>query len=178
MPDTKRRALLATVLGLAAVAAAIPMVISGTASAQTNSRLCGRYFTSRTTGEVVTKILEVRRSDKAVCRGDKFGGINPSDFPGRDSLKDQKLGNEDSWTTNTFEFVVCEAWKTRAVEFGGLGNREIEFLGDNFPTPHDQSDICQNMNRSDTTFDIEAYWLYEDADAGNANGDKVQFRRG
>ncbi len=178
MRNTKRKALLATVLGLAAVAAAIPIVVSGTASAQTNSRLCGRYFKSPTTGEVVTRILEVRKSDKAVCAESNFGGINPSDFPGRDSLKDQNLGTGDFWTTDTFEFVVCEDWKTRAVEFGGLENREIEFLGDNFPTPHDQYDICHNMNRSDTAFDIEAYWLYEDADTGNANGDKVQFRRG
>ena len=178
MRNTKRKALLATVLGLAAVTAAIPMVVSGTASAQTNSRLCGQYFKSKTTGEVVTKLLEVRKSDKAVCSGDRFDAINPSSFPGRKSLRDQNLGTEDFWTTDSFKFVVCEDLKTRPVEFGGLGNLEIDFNGDNFPTPHDQFDICQNMNRSDTTFDIEAYWLYEDADAGNANGDKVQFRRG
>ena len=77
---------------------------------------------------------------------------------------------------DNFHSVVCEDWKQRPVKEGGLGGHEIEFIGDDLPLPHDQVDICNNMNRSDFPFDGQDYWLYEDADA--KTGDKVQLWRG
>ncbi len=181
MTRTKRKALLATVLGLAAVVAATPLVISGTASAQTNARLCGRYWVSedrgdeKGTGEVVTRLYEVTKGDPAPCSTGNIGDEFPKGFPG--TLREQGKTVRE-WSTDDFKMVVCEDWKTRDLRIGGLGNKDLNFIGDNFPAEHNQTDICQNMNRNETIFDNGAYWLYEDNMAPPAGtADTIDFWR-
>ncbi len=168
MTRTKRKALIGAIVGAFAVAAAIPMVVSGTASAQTNSRLCGRTFKSPRTNEVTVRLIEVRKSDSLVCNEAKLllraGGnqITAKQSPFLRTFKDTAF---DDWPSAGFKQVVCEDWKTRPTDTGGLGDKDINFIGDNFPLPHDQYDICNNMNRSDTIFEMNEYWLYSHPDS-------------
>ena len=183
MTRTKRKALLAAVLGLAAVATAVPMVITGTASAQTNARLCGRFWESvdrsggeeKGTGEVVTRLYEVTKGDRLSCKSGNISDEFPKGFPG--TLKEQGKTVRE-WHTDDFAMVVCEDWKTRDLKIGGLGNKALNFIGDNFPEEKNQTDICQNMNRNETVFDNGAYWLYENNVAPPAGtADTIDFWR-
>ena len=185
MTNTKRKALLAAIAAVCGVAVAVPMVVSGTASAQTNSRLCGRFWTSTdATGkrEMAANLYEVRKNDDPVCDRAKSElpigkgePRSPNDGPFKGRLKNKDV---QTWQAGGFAFVVCEDWKPRNLEFGGLENLELNFIGNNFPSPHDQFDICNNMNRSDTTFDMQSYWLYHDGEPGKAGKPaKVDFQR-
>jgi hypothetical protein len=164
MTGKKRKALLGAVLGALALTAAVPMVVSGTASAQTNSRLCGRAFKSPRTGEITARVIEVRKDDSIACNEAKLlnraGGdqLTPKQSPFLRQFVD--LESADDWPSASFQQVVCEEFKNRSPEIGGTGNKNITFVGDNFPLPNDQWDICTNMNRSDTIFEMEEYWLY------------------
>jgi hypothetical protein len=125
------------------------------------------------TGEVVTRIYEVRRADRSTCGSAKVlqsigAGVprNPGNFPYEDIIRHEVGRGEDKWfngwETDSFAFEICESWKTREVQYGGLGGGAINFKDGGWPLPNDQYDICNNMNRSDTIFEMETYWLYND----------------
>lgn len=172
MTSTKRKALLGVIVGAFAVAAAVPMIVSGTASAQTNSRLCGRVFKSPRTAEVTVRIFEVRKSDSIVCKEaallHRAGGdqLTARQSPFLRTFKDTSF---DDWPSAAFKMHECEGWRNRPMNDGGLGDKDINFIGDNFPQPHDHFDICTNMNRSDTIFDMNEYWLYAHPTSENAS---------
>lgn len=170
MTRTKRKALLAAIVAVCGVTAAVPMIVSGTASAQAGSRLCGRFWTSTDpdTGvrEMAANLYEVRDADKTVCGRakselplGKSEPRSPNYGPFKERLKEKDV---KTWTEAGFAFEICEDWKSRKLELGGLENLELNFLGKNFPEAHNQVDICDNMNRSDTILEMNSYWLYHD----------------
>ncbi len=176
MRRSKRKALIAAIVSVCGVAVAMPMIVSGTASAQSGSRLCGRFWTSTdaATGkqEMAANLYEVRKNDDPVCDRAKSElpigkgeSRSPNDGPFKDRLKNKDV---QSWHAGGIAFVVCEDWKTRTLEFGGLENLDLNFIGDNWPA-NDQFDICNNMNRSDTLFDMNSYWLYYDGESATVN---------
>jgi hypothetical protein len=70
---------------------------------------------------------------------------------------------------------VCEDWKQRPVEIGGLGGKDLNFIGDNHSGSRDQNDICNNMNRNETAiFTDGIYWLHDDNDEATPG---IDFRR-
>lgn len=198
MTGRKRTALLATVVSLVGVAAAVPMMVSGTASAQEGSRLCGRIFHT-TPGsvddkgvtlpqETVILLYEVQKNDrgracsKANQTDGSFNGLRPFESPFDLIQKNKRFWNGDG---DAIDMETCETFTTATPPRGGrLGNRGLEFLKktptdntktpiDNWPATKDQADICNNMNRSDTIFEMERYWLHD------KNGvDKWEFIRG
>ena len=204
MTRGKRKVLLTAAVAALGVGA-VPIIAPGTASAQTNSRLCGRYWHSDKTGETVTRFYEVSKISRNVCdlahvlvpvSTSEERGPEDSPFQIRDeSWKARENPNwgdgVNHWSTSSFRFVVCEgddpsSFTQRPVEFGGRGGRNLNFIGDNFPT-YDQYDICNNMDRSDTTFEMEAYWLYDDNisappeydwSVASSNPNDLDFERG
>lgn len=158
MKGRKRTALLATVVSLVGVAAAVPMIVSGTASAQSGSRLCGRLYQttqgSNIPKETVIRLYEVQKNDRAsACdEASKKAGRSVFDSPFNLAQKNSRFWNDDGIA---IDMEKCEDFKT-----GHLGGRELNFIGDNWPAK-DQNDICNNMNRSDTVFEMETYWLHD-----------------
>jgi hypothetical protein len=161
---TRNRCYLMTALAaVLAIGAGSALTVDGPANAQSGSRLCGRVWSSPDTGESVIRLVEVSKNlDDASenCRHAqrRNGG------PGEGAPYEMHSTNITSTSIDT---VVCESFKTDY-----LLNRPLEFEGDNWPSPQDQNDICLNMNRSDTKFEVETYWLY-----GESQG-AWKFRRG
>lgn len=158
MTGRKRKALLAAVVSLFGMTAAVPMIVSGTASAQSGSRLCGRVYET-TPGsdipkETVILLYEVQKNDRGTAcdRAKKKHHQGAFDSPFDLAQKNSRFWNDDG---AGIDMEICEDFKTYR-----LGGRELNFLGDNWPA-NDQNDICNNMNRSDTIFDMEAYWLHD-----------------
>lgn len=172
--------MLATVVSLLGATAAIPMVVSGTASAQTNSRICGREFVTNANSkfkEKVFLIYEVPKEGSAECNQAK--SENPLGSGKRENPLFGPFKVKETagifWETTGVDHVVCEDFTSDLV---GDPARNIEFIGDNFPANKDKKDICHNMNRSDTIFEMEAYWLYlSNYESNHAEG-PWKFQRG
>lgn len=198
MGRVNRKKLAAALAGTLGAAITLTMITPGAANAQSGSRLCGSSWKSVKTGEIITRIYEVPAEDPlgAVCARAIRSGVAVLDSPFANRLKDKEIGNWSSFTVNVresvwslrggwhemtvaegseFYSVICESWRDRIAELGGLGGRDLSFIGDNWPKRHYQADICKNMNRSDTLFEMERYWLYDDNDPATA---AVEFQRG
>jgi hypothetical protein len=178
MPRLKKKKLLAALASTAGALITLTVVTPDLASAQSDgpgvndqagSRLCGTYWKSPTSGEIITRILEVSKKEGCTPQG-ADGGVPASPFNDRFKDKDAK-----KWKGGTFTGVVCESWKSRTADQGGLAGRDLNFIGNNFPMPHDQQDICNNMRRTDSQQDPQTYWLYDD---NNPATKAVDFQRG
>jgi hypothetical protein len=197
MGRLNRKKLLAKLAGTLGTVIALTMVNPQAASAQPGSRLCGTSWKSAKTAEVITRIYEVPkfRSGSVCNRASRMGmAIADSPFAGR--LKDKDFRNWATFTvkvqrrvwswgfgwnevaydaSSRFRRVACESWRDRAEGWGGAGGRDLNFIGDDWPYPRNQTDICENMNRSDTLFDMHRYWLYNDNDPATP---AVDFQHG
>jgi hypothetical protein len=168
MTRTKKKVLRAAVVGAVGAAVAVP-VIASTASAQSGSRLCGHYWRSDASGEVVTRLYEVEK-DGDLCP--RSNGPGPKGSPFADQLKDKDFKNSQKADDSIYE-VICEDWKTRSTGLGGLGGKDLNFIGNDWPDYHDQYDICKDMSRSVSRRKV--YWLYYNGDPTSTT---VDFRRG
>jgi hypothetical protein len=198
MGRANRKKPLAALAGTAGAVIALTVLTPGVASAQSGSRLCGTSWKSVKSGEIITRIYEVPKNEAwtFVCERARRKDVAVAGSPFANRLKDKNLENWATFVVNTsrnscswrygcqqvtlpypstFAWVFCEAWRDRAAELGGLGGRDLNFIGDNFPKQRSQADICKNMNRSDTIFDMERYWLYDDNDPATKT---VDFQRG
>jgi hypothetical protein len=155
MTPKKRRILLATVASLIGVTAAIPMIVSGTASAQEGSRICGRkYHTTDPNAkitEVVFRIYDTPKHDLATCAAAQHGG-------GRTAFDSGFKFVNGSWDGAGVQIgtIFCEDFSKYQ-----LGDFKILDDGTN---PYDQFDICNNMKRSENVGDLNAYFLYKRSD--------------
>jgi hypothetical protein len=170
MKRTKKKILRAAVVGAVGAAIAVP-VIASTASAQTNFRLCGHYWRSDVTGEVVTRLYKVEKEDDlgAICP--RSNGPGPKGSPFAADLKDKDFKNSWQQHDSIYE-VVCEEWKTRDTGLGGLGGKALNFIGSKWPEYKDQYDICKDMKASAPK--RHQYWLYYNGDPASP---KVDFER-
>jgi len=179
MTGRKRTALLATVVSLLGTAVAVPMIVSGTASAQSGSRLCGKFFATKDRSERVTLLYEVPKDTpggfpSVPCTAAKDSNLGPFDSPFNPENKTPtpdpenptfniklKVADTKVWEhVNDVESWECESYSTLIRE--GHSNI-LKTIGDNFPlTTADQNDLCNNMNRSDTLATMQRYWLYND----------------
>jgi hypothetical protein len=166
----KKKVLRATVIGALAMGIAIPMIAAETASAQSGARLCGHYWRSDKTGEVVTRLYEVDKEDSSFeCHRARRGG-SAKDSPYAGQLKDQDFKN--SWkATGSIFYVSGEDWKTRSTGLGGLGNKNLNFIGGGWPKNTDQYDICKDIDRSTSLSYMHSYWLYYNGDPNSTTLD-------
>ncbi len=187
MKSAKRKALLASIVALCGVAVAVPVVVSGTASAQTGSRLCGRYYISQNPEtkqfEMAANLYEVPESGGAPCRLAKSEQPIGYAYPRnpRDSPMWNNYINQDrffGWQATGYANIRCEDWKNRALIQGGLGGLPLVFHGENWAGQRDQDDICDNMKRSDDQFNMVSYWLYYGFDANGQPESTVHFMQG
>jgi hypothetical protein len=197
MGRVEKKKLLCALAGILGSAITLTAITPGVASAQSGSRLCGRSWKSVKTGEIITRIYEVPKGEwYKQCNRASRDGMLVQTSPFANRLIDQNFANWQSFKVDVSETVwseragwhqrftavdsdfhweTCEGWKDRSAELGGLDGRDLNFIGDNWPKQHNQADICKNMNRSDSLFEMERYWLYDDNDpATNA----VDFQRG
>src|SRR5262245_55819361 len=190
----KRLAALVCTLGSAIT---LTMITPGQASAQSGSRLCGVSWKSVETGEIVTRIYEVPKEEIwKQCTLATGGDVAVWGSPFESRLRDKDHADWSTYTVkitqtvwsakfgwhhetqpvgSDFHFEKCEGWRDRSAEQGGLGGRELNFIGDNWPPQRSQTDICLDMNRSDLVTDMERYWLYDDNDPKTT---AVDFQRG
>lgn len=166
-----RKKLLAALTATLGTAITLTAITPGVASAQAGSRLCGFSWKSVKSGEMVTRIYEVPVN--AICDRATRSGVAALSSPFANRLRDKDIGNWGAHASH--RWVTCEAWRSRAADLGGLAGRDLNFIGDNWPKQHNQADICKNMNRSDTAFEMESYWLYDDNDPATPT---VDFQRG
>jgi hypothetical protein len=174
MGHANKKKLLAALAGTGGAVIALTMLTPNLASAQSGepgvgiyqagSRLCGVYFLSKKSGEVLTRIYEVSKGDP--CR-DLGPGQSIAASPLSPKDKDVK-----NWSSSIFTRVTCESWKDRSANQGGLAGRDLNFLGEGWPAK-DQKDICNNMARSEND-SVYAYWLYDD---NNPATKAVDFQR-
>lgn len=169
MTRNRRNFMLATIVSLLGATAAIPMIVSGTASAQENSRICGREWTTDANSkfkERIFRIYEVPKEGSAECdwaKSSSNDSKNPLNSP-------FKLGEQTGtfWNTSAVRVMTCEDFTKKlredptstTVGSRGPGVRRIENYSDNKPIM-DETDICNNMDRSDNRFEMERYWLYQ-----------------
>lgn len=172
MFSSKRKTLLAAVVALCAVA--VPVAVTGTAHAQSGSRLCGVIWQSKTfRAEVITRIYETPKKSEggeSTCDRATANNGGPGGSPFGDLVRDKDFNN---WVSLTFQYEKCEPWRDRPLDKNGFGGMDPEFVGDGWPAK-DNFNICNNMNRSDTVFDMQAYWLYNFA----SEGKPTKFQRG
>lgn len=164
------------VAGLAVLAAAGTSLFGlPEADAQTNSRLCGRIWWNTTSQETVIRFYEVRKADSTTCSWAKEehplgrGVILAQDGPWKlKGPRNPGLTPDPAWPSDSIGLYVCEEFKKEYAK-----GRDWVYEGQGWPSVTDQNDICLNMNRSDTAFEMETYWLYDDGSHGT-----WQFRRG
>jgi hypothetical protein len=197
MGRANRKHRLAALISTLGSAITLTMITPGTASAQPNSRLCGASWKSVSSGEIVTRIYEVPKTEvtkQCTLANGSDVGVWHSPFGNR--LKDKDRADWARFTVNVqktvwsarfgwhhesqpvpsvFRFEYCEEWRDRPAELGGLAGRDLNFIGDNWPRQRSQADICLNMNKSDWVADMERYWLYDD---NNPATPGVDFQRG
>jgi hypothetical protein len=165
--------------GVLGVAVVIPLLLPNTASAQSGSRLCGRIYKTtpgsvdpsnpnRGINETVIRLYEVQKNDNAMACGTAQNKANRRAWSSPFTLRQQV---HKFWDIHgkAVEMVICEDFKTDY-----LNSLDVDFQGEGWPA-RDQNDICNNMNRSDTVFEMETYWLYHDDDQPTS---KWAFRRG
>jgi hypothetical protein len=163
MTADRRYVMTALAAAVLTVGAGSALAVDGPAQAQTGSRLCGRVWTVPDTGESLIRLIEVGKETDGVS-GNCDYAQRTGGGPGEGAPYDMHSYN---LTTTSIYSVTCESFKTDYLHGGPL-----VFEGGNWPSPQDQNDICLNMNRSDTRFEVETYWLY-----GDSQG-QWKFRRG
>lgn len=139
----KRSRQLTFLTGLTTVAlvGAIPLLAAGTASAQSGSRLCGQSYDREVektpgAGEKVTEYLY------ELYEVDVFWGDSPCDEATSGPSDPTTAGFADNWTyTGSVHKLECE-------DLEGAGGH----------------DVCNQMNRSDTRFEMNRYWVRIDKD--------------
>ncbi len=163
MTTTKRRYLLTALVSLLGATAAIPVIVSGTASAQENSRICGRGWSTDNNSkyrEKIYRVYEVPKEGSAECdwaRSSSNHSENPLQFPNTD----EKVGSW--WVTWAIGQITCEEFVELLVKDPNWEDktkkRDIYFVGGGFPDEN-KDDLCQSMNRSDTRATMRRYWAY------------------
>lgn len=168
-----RLALIASILGGAAF---VPVVLSGQASAQSGSRICGRAWEIRepgnTGGEFIYKIYEVDKNSSYLtltCATARDGGASePDPTWGPDLIKNNLAYVKDGiaerdWTEFVIDNRECENF-TNEVKNG----KDIVFKDDgtSWSNPN-QDDICNTMNKSENLGEMKAYWLMFNSNTKN-----------
>lgn len=150
---TKRATALVGVLAMAGTAVAV----TAGAHAQSGSRLCGVFYRASTTHEIVVKLYEYPPADQTICRGPTQSGENPAwDQPFVQEKQDS------AWTHYSFKNEVCEDFPNAF-----MNGMDFRRRGGGWPSWEDHNDICHNMNRSDTVFELERYYAHYNGDPYN-----------
>lgn len=128
--------------GLTAVTllGAIPLISPGTASAQPDSRICGRHWSNGV--DNLFLIYEVQKVDDGVCRAAIADQSDPA-----------TSGFSGTWTLVS-ESVAADGWENPQ-QPGAIFMLECEQL------PLTSSgDVCHQMERTDGISNIHRYWVY------------------
>lgn len=159
----QRRGIVAVfAIAMLVIVAGIPGATA--AQAQSGSRLCGIVWHEPNTNETLIELYEVGKRHHGLCRLVKDQGRKPDDSQLPAGTTHVPYGSPyptqgSHFTRSEITMLICEWLPIDLIKDG-----HWEFYGKGpWPNPVDRyTDICDNMNRSDSSSEINDYWLYSD----------------
>lgn len=119
------------------------LALASTASAQPGSRLCGQAWVSDEGS--LYELYEVSKTDEVACREAINGEADPNTSPW------PKEPQEKQWQRPPWQDIDA-FWFNNGENDEDLGTIYMGLC-------EDYANVCDKMNRSDTVFEMNRYWV-------------------